>query len=170
VIRRSLLIALLVLGAALVLPVLAGAQETSSDGTDVTEPDTTIQHVKVTKKGVARVWFTGTDDVDAVSDLEYDCYLDGGDHAGGSDDSDDEDEDSDDADDGDDSDDEEVDDPEEEEESAARSGDVELDCGSPWVIKGLGPGKHTVEVSAYDVEWNEDSTPAKAQFKVRKPK
>jgi hypothetical protein len=146
-------LALIALGAVFALPAFAAAQDVADGLFDETEPQTVIDHVKVSsKKGLAKVYFSATDPVNAVEG--YDCFLDGG--KGESDDADDE------------SDDWEDDDGDQ--LAAARKGDVKWDCASPWVVSGLDPGKHVVEVSAYDEEWNEDSTPAKAQFKVKKPK
>ena len=161
--RKLLVLALIAFGAAFALPALATAQDVADDLFDETEPQTVIDHVKVSsKKGLAKVYFSATDPVNAVEG--YDCFLDGG-KGGGNDDSDDADDEDEDWDD-----DEGWEDDDEVELAAARKGDVKWDCTSPWVISGLAPGKHVVEVSGYDVEWNEDSTPAKARFKVKKPK
>jgi hypothetical protein len=152
----------LALCALLALPALA----LGSDLFDETEPDATVTHVKVNDhKGVAKVFFEGSDPVDAPEDLSYDCELDGGDEGNADDDLDDESGDEGSAD----------DEPGDEldEDSRHDGGDdgvSEVDCDSPWVVKGVDPGKHTVEVVAWDEEWNEDSTPATAQFKVKKNK
>ena len=179
--RKLLVLALIALGAAFALPAFATAQDVADGLFDETEPQTVIDHVKVSsKKGLAKVYFSATDPVDPAEDLSYDCAVDGGNHAGGNDDADDEDDaddqgdDSDDADadDNDDADDEgdDSDDDVGEEALSSLRGDVEDDCDSPWVVTGLDHGHYTVEVTAWDVEWNEDSTPAVAQFKVKKRK
>ncbi|HYU60871.1 MAG TPA: hypothetical protein VEK39_08925 [Solirubrobacterales bacterium] len=163
--RRGLLLALVALSALLALPAFAGAQDWGSGLFDETEPDATVTKVKVNAhKGLAKVYFVGSDPVDAPEDLSYDCEVDGGDHGGSSDDGSDDDESPDE-----DSNDDESDD--EDALHAARSksaGETEYDCDSPWTVQGLEPGKHTVEIVAWDEEWNEDSTPAQAQFKVKK--
>ena len=48
-----------------------------SDFFDETEPDGTV-----TNEGIAKVYFEGSDPVDAPEDLSYDCALDGGDKRG----------------------------------------------------------------------------------------
>lgn len=161
--RRTLLLGLLALCALVALPALASGQSLE-DLFDETEPQTVIQKVKASKKGTVKVYFSGSDPVDAPEDLSYDCAVDpgkggggGGDDEGDEDEADDEDEDGDEF---------EFDPP----VNPLSSGPSEFDCGSPWVAKGVEPGRHTVEVIAFDYELNEDSTPATAQFKVKKKK
>jgi len=150
---------LLALCALVALPTLASGQDLGSLF-DETEPQTAIGKVKASKKGTVKVYFSGSDPVDAPEDLSYDCELDGGDQGADGEDEDDG-----------------FDD--EDEFHAARDkddgqagdkddGETEVDCPSPWVLKDVGPGRHTVEVIAFDEEFNEDSTPATAQFKVKK--
>ena len=100
---------------------------------------------------------------DPVEDLTYDCAIDPG--SGGEDEDEHE---------------EDLDDPEDEgadegdgeegDEERKDEGPWEIDCVSPWTAKGLEPGRHTVEVIAFDDELNEDATPAFASFKVKKKK
>src|SRR6266511_1069973 len=91
--RRGLLLALVALSALLALPAFAGAQDWGSGLFDETEPDATVTKVKVNAhKGLAKVYFVGSDPVDAPEDLSYDCEVDGGDHGGSSDDGSDDDE------------------------------------------------------------------------------
>jgi len=150
--RRTLILGLCAIAALIALPALAFAQFV-----DTTEPETVIEKVTASKKGTMRVYFTGSDPVDPVEELTYDCAVDPG---AGSDDEEDEGE-TEDADD--ESDDEDA-------EDRKGAGPWEIDCTSPWTAKGLDPGRHIVEVIAFDEELNEDATPATATFKVKKKK
>ncbi|MBA3432910.1 MAG: hypothetical protein H0U08_02330 [Actinobacteria bacterium] len=157
--HRTLVLGLLALCALVALPALASGQSLE-DLFDETEPQTVIDKVKASKKGTVKVYFHGTDPVDPPEDLTYDCAVDPGKGGGG-----DEDEDG-----WDDEDDEGWEDDPDIPGVPFSSGPSEVECPSPWVAKGLEPGRHTVEVIAFDYEWNEDSTPATAQFKVKKRK
>jgi hypothetical protein len=150
--RRTLLIAVSAVALLIGVPTIAIAELF-----DTTEPETVISKVHASKKGTARVHFTGSDPVDSVEDLTYDCAID----PGSADDEEEED-----------PDDHEGDDEDGDEGEAARNNGVpwEIDCVSPWTAKGLEPGRHTVEVIAFDDELNEDATPALAAFKVKKKK
>src|SRR5688572_2369394 len=133
--RRTLIVAICAIAPLVALPAIAIAELF-----DTTEPETVISKVHASKKGTARVYFTGSDPVDPVEDLTYDCAIDPG--SGGEDEG---------------AADEDLDDPEDEgDDESADEGEGErrdeapweIDCVSPWTAKSLEPGKHTVEVIA----------------------
>ena len=155
----------LALCALVAMPAAALAQSAAPGLSDETEPDTVIQSVKANKRGTLKVFFTGTDPFDPVSSLQYDCAVDPKSGDLGSEDMGEDDEEDWDSEEG------WEDDFDPDESQVPLSADnVKWECKSPWVVKGLEPGRHTVAVMAWDEEWNEDPTPARAGFKVKRPK